>query len=185
MQRNLKRQEEQPNVSFDFINGSYKVDQYGNNEKILLKIKILFKNSGKSPTSVTDIVANLRYREEFLQLLGIRDPIIRSKRLDNPIPLKIDPGDAKIEEFHFEFENVHPFFLDRILFPVSPEKLCEMLNDKTKWPKQSDLPLHVTIISATLTQDIITVLWVYNEDQEESKITGGTLDKREILTVDI
>lgn len=174
----VRRKEEQPNVSFGFINGSYKIDQYEDHENVLLKLKILFKNNGKSPTSVTGIVANLKYREEFLKDLGNIDPIIRSKRLDNPIPLKIGPGVAKQAEFNFEFENVYPEYLDRILVPVSPTELCEMLQDKTKWPKPSDLPLNVTIIGETLTQIITTVWWIYNEDQEESKITGGTLDFR-------
>ncbi|MDO5839137.1 hypothetical protein [Methanosarcina mazei] len=53
-----------------------------------------------------------------------------------------------------------------------------MLEDKTKWPKPSDLPLNVTIIGETLTQIITTNWWIYNEDQEESKIIGGTLDFR-------
>lgn len=174
----IKRKEEQPNVSFAFINGSYKIDLYENHENVLLKLKILFKNNGKSSTSVTDIVANLKYREEFLQYLGNINPIIRSKRLDNPIPLEIGPGVAKQEEFHFKFENVYTEYLDRILVPVSPNKLCEMLEDKTKWPKPSDLPLNVTIIGETVTQIITTTWWIYNEDQEESKVTGGTLDFR-------
>src|SRR5665647_783786 len=174
----IRRKEEQPNVSFAFVNGSYKIDRYEDHENVLLKLKILFKNNGKSPTSVTDIVATLKYREEFLQDLGIRDPIIRSKRLNNPIPLDIGQGIAKQEEFNSEFENVYTEYLDRILVPVSPMELCEMLKDKTKWPKPSDLPLNVTIIGETVTQLITTVWWIYNEDQEESKITGGTLDFR-------
>lgn len=80
----IRQKEEQPNVSFAFVNGSYKIDRYWDHENVLLKLKILLKNNGKSPTSVTDIVATLKYREEFLQDLGIRDPIIRSKRLNNP-----------------------------------------------------------------------------------------------------
>jgi hypothetical protein len=174
----IKRKEEQPNVSFAFINGSYKKFKYEGNENVLLKLKILFKNNGKSPTSVTDIVVNLKYREEFLQYLGNINPIIKSKRLDNPIPMEIGSGVAKQEEFHFEFENVYTEYLDRILVPVSPMELREMLEDKTKWPKPSDLPLNVTIIGETLTQIITTSWWIYNEDQEESKITGGTLDFR-------
>ncbi|WP_424353527.1 hypothetical protein [Methanosarcina mazei] len=176
----IKRKEEQPDVSFAFINGSYKIDLYEGHENVLLKLKILFKNSGKSPTTVMDIVANLKYREESLQYLGNTNPIIRSKRLDNPTPLEIGPGVAKQEEFHFEFENVYTEYLDRISLPVSPIELCEMLEDKTKWPKMSDLPLNITIIGETLTQIITTTWWIYNEDQEKSKIIGGTLDFRKM-----
>ncbi|KKH24822.1 hypothetical protein [Methanosarcina mazei] len=37
----IKMKEEQPNVSFAYINGSYKIELYEGHENVLLKLKIL------------------------------------------------------------------------------------------------------------------------------------------------
>jgi hypothetical protein len=119
--------------------------------------------------------------EELYRILGTNSLILRSKRLDNPVPLELGPGVAKTEEFQFEFKNLYTLCLERCIFPVSPFQLCEMLNNKIKWMEWSyNLPIKVIVASETLTQIIENIAWVYREDQEESKIIRGTLDYKEI-----
>lgn len=62
----LKMVIEKPNVSFDIIKGSYEVISYEDNENVILKLTLLFKNIGKSLTSVTDIITYIKYNEEIL-----------------------------------------------------------------------------------------------------------------------
>lgn len=179
----VKMIEEKPNVSFDIIRSSYKIISYEDKEDILLKLTLLFKNIGKSLTSVTDVVTYIKYDEEILTNKEVfkanvnESLFVKSKRLENPVPLEIGPGVAKQADFNFEFQNVYTSYIYRCLLPVSPLQLCEMFEDKIKWMEWSyKLPIRVFVVGETLTQIIKNEGCIYKENQEESKIIRGTLD---------
>jgi len=180
----IKNIEEKPVVCFSVIKGSYKIINCEDKEDILVKLTLLFKNTGKSTTSVTDLITCIKYTEEILNNKEIstvyvnQNLFVRSKRLENnPIPIEIGPGVAKQVEFNFKFQNVCSLYIDRASLPVNFSQFCEMRENKVKWIEWTyKLPIIIHIVGDTLTQKIKIIDYLYKEDQEESKEIRGSLD---------
>ena len=191
-----------PKIAFRLSRGFYEIqgEQKSLETSVNLHVSgdVIFRNGGSASGSVTDARLRIRYspslRESPLgeKLLGkgslgwgrrIRESGVLSERManfDQVIPFEVGQYGSAKKLFNFEFNNVYPYYLDRVGLAIGPDD-PEDPGRRLVWSNQPLLAELTITSSSGIATETVTL---FRSDQPEANEARGFMREGDSLQYD-